>query len=99
MKKISVDGNVVAIFHKRGEWKEGLDFITPDETFIQVGTWWYGAGKDLKAHKHIVNERLVNMAVTGFSGPNRSPGAFHGQPAGAIVPDARCKSVLLRLSP
>jgi cupin fold WbuC family metalloprotein len=59
MKKIFHAERLAAIFHKKSEWKEGLDFITPDETFIQVGTWWYQSGKDLKPHKHITNERTV----------------------------------------
>lgn len=57
MKPIELDGKVVAIFHKADAWKEGLDFLTPNETFIQAGTWWYGAGKDLRAHRHIHNPR------------------------------------------
>ena len=59
MKKIFRDKELAAIFHTKSDWKEGLDFLTPNETFIQVGTWWYPAGKDLKAHKHIVNERSI----------------------------------------
>ena len=30
--------------------KEGLDFITSDNSFIQVGTWDYQEGKILDAH-------------------------------------------------
>lgn len=59
MKEIKIFEETVAIFHKIGEWKEGLDFLTPDETFIQAGTWWYNQGKDLRAHLHIVNNRTV----------------------------------------
>jgi hypothetical protein len=33
-------------------WREGLNFFSPDEDFIQVGTWGYGSGKKLKAHIH-----------------------------------------------
>lgn len=59
MKHIIHNNSTVAIIHRSEEWKDGLDFLTPDESFIQAGTWWYGAGKQLKAHTHIVNERTV----------------------------------------
>jgi cupin fold WbuC family metalloprotein len=59
MKQIIYNEKVVAIIHRSEDWKEGLDFLTPDETFIQAGTWWYQDGKVLKAHRHIVNERMA----------------------------------------
>jgi hypothetical protein len=59
MREIKHDGKRVAIFHRAGEWKAGLDFVTPNDTFIQAGTWWYSKGKALKAHVHIPNERQV----------------------------------------
>ena len=33
-------------------WRDGLDFFSPEGDFIQVGTWGYGTGKELKAHIH-----------------------------------------------
>jgi len=59
MREIKINGETVAIFHKTDEWKEGLDFLTPDESFIQAGTWWYQKGKDLRSHRHIINERIT----------------------------------------
>jgi hypothetical protein len=59
MKRINQGGRTAAIFHKAQEWKQGLDFLTPDEAFIQAGTWWYEKGKALKAHRHIPHERTV----------------------------------------
>jgi hypothetical protein len=61
MNEIKLNEKTVAIFHKNNEWKEGLDFLTSDEYFIQAGTWWYNEGRKLKAHKHIINERMVNL--------------------------------------
>lgn len=61
MKKIELDNRIVAIVHKRNEWKKGLDFLTPDSGFIQAGTWWYNKGKALKAHRHIENIREVTL--------------------------------------
>lgn len=58
---ISKDGILFAIIHKTSDWKKGLDFLTPNESFSQVGTWWYEKGKHLKAHKHIRNERESSL--------------------------------------
>ena len=57
MQSIEKDGVQYAIIHRKEDWKEGLDFLTPNETFCQVGTWWYQKGKQLKAHRHIHYER------------------------------------------
>jgi hypothetical protein len=59
MQEIRINNETVAIFHKKAEWKEGLDFLTPNETFIQAGTWWYQKGKQLRSHLHITNERTA----------------------------------------
>lgn len=60
MKEIKLNNEVVALVHLLSEWKEGLDFITADEHFIQAGTWWYQDGKELRSHRHIINERIVS---------------------------------------
>ena len=36
---------------------EGLDFLTNDDSFVQVGTWKYEKGKILDAHYHNTFER------------------------------------------
>jgi len=61
MNEIKQNNKTVAVFHKREDWKQGLDFLTPNETYIQAGTWWYPQGKVLKAHVHIPNERSVPL--------------------------------------
>lgn len=61
MREIKINDKTVAIFHKVDEWKEGLDFLTSDDTFIQAGTWWYQNGKELLAHKHLINNREANL--------------------------------------
>lgn len=33
-------------------WKDGLNFFSNNEDFIQVGCWGYEEGKELKAHIH-----------------------------------------------
>jgi cupin fold WbuC family metalloprotein len=54
---VTKNSKVYGIIHKKNAWKKGLDFLTPDETYCQVGTWLYDKGKILQAHKHITNER------------------------------------------
>ena len=54
---IERDGKLVAVLHRKEDWKEGLDFQTPDETYCQVGTWWYQPNQPLKPHRHIENPR------------------------------------------
>jgi len=66
MKQIKYKDEVVAIFHKIGEWKEGLDFLTDDNAYIQAGTWWYNKGKVLKAHRHKQYPREVNQTQETF---------------------------------
>ena len=59
--KIFDDDQLIAIIRRFNEWKPGLDFVTPDETFIQVGTWSYNTGKTLDRHEHNVHERTSNL--------------------------------------
>ncbi|OGH11576.1 MAG: hypothetical protein A3B38_02080 [Candidatus Levybacteria bacterium RIFCSPLOWO2_01_FULL_36_13] len=54
-------GKLFAIIHKKEDWKEELNFLTPNDMFCQVGTWWYQKNKHLKAHKHIYNPRKASM--------------------------------------
>jgi hypothetical protein len=48
------EGDLILARHITAEvaWRDGLNFFSPDEDFIQVGTWGYGADKKLKAHIH-----------------------------------------------
>ncbi|MGI8633880.1 MAG: hypothetical protein ACR2KZ_00615 [Segetibacter sp.] len=66
MKPITYKDELVAIFHKADEWKEGLDFLTPDTTYIQAGTWNYNKDKVLKAHRHKQNSRVINQTQETF---------------------------------
>ena len=52
MKKITHNNQLICIIYREDDWQEGLNFITPDDLFIQVGSWWYPAGKKLDAHIH-----------------------------------------------
>ena len=59
--KIFDGEQLIAIVRKIDEWKNGLDFVTSDESFIQVGTWNYNAGKTLDRHEHNFYERTSNI--------------------------------------
>ena len=53
------DGDeLIAIIRKYSDWKPGLDFVTDDHAFIQVGTWNYNSGKTLDRHEHNIVERF-----------------------------------------
>jgi hypothetical protein len=47
-------GNIVLARHvpSSSAWTGGLNFFSQDEEFIQLGTWGYDNGKELKAHIH-----------------------------------------------
>ena len=51
------ENNLLCIVYKDEDWVEGLNFITDDRLFIQVGSWWYQNGKKLAKHKHNIVPR------------------------------------------
>lgn len=57
MQKIEHDGYLVAIIYRDEDWIEGLNFITPNDMFVQVGSWWYMKGRKLASHIHNDFER------------------------------------------
>ncbi|HJP39421.1 MAG TPA: hypothetical protein QF499_09880 [Gammaproteobacteria bacterium] len=59
MEIIKQDDRIMAIIHRAEDWSEGLNFITPDSLFIQVGTWQYDKGTHLDSHIHKEYERPV----------------------------------------
>ena len=52
METIKHDGKIISIIYRDDDWKEGLNFITPNELFIQAGSWWYQKGDVLQNHIH-----------------------------------------------
>ena len=52
METIKHNGMIITIIYRDSDWIEGLNFITPDDLFIQVGSWWYQKGKKLDSHVH-----------------------------------------------
>lgn len=59
MKKIEQDGKIISIIYRDEDWKKGLNFITPSEMFVQVGSWWYDKGKVLDKHVHKDFDRVA----------------------------------------
>ena len=57
MKIYKHNGKILSIVYREEDWVEGLNFITPDELFVQVGSWWYQKGKKLASHVHNDFER------------------------------------------
>ncbi len=57
-------GDLILARHIAAEdaWQDGLSFFSPDEDYIQVGTWGYDSGKTLLAHTH--NEVARNVLWT-----------------------------------
>jgi len=55
------EGDLVLARHipANSTWKDGLNFYSQDDDFIQVGVWGYGTGKELKAHIHNEVKREV----------------------------------------
>ena len=52
METITHNGQIISIIYRDSDWIKGLNFITPDELFVQVGSWWYDKGKKLDSHIH-----------------------------------------------
>lgn len=52
--------NLYAIVVRSDQIKEGLNFYTPDSSFVQLGTWKYKGGKILNPHAHRICERVSN---------------------------------------
>ena len=51
------NGELLAIIHSSTDWEHGLNFLTSNDLYIQVGTWWYQKGKLLDTHIHNEYER------------------------------------------
>ena len=59
MQKILNQGQIIAIIYRDDDWIKGLNFITPEDMFVQVGSWWYDKGKVLQKHIHKDFDRIA----------------------------------------
>lgn len=54
------DGDLILAIVIRDEvWEEGLNFVSSDEDYQQVGIWGYDKGKKLAPHIHLIVPREV----------------------------------------
>ena len=58
-EKIMDGDSVLAIVIRNADWEEGLNFISSDEDYQQVGVWGYKKGKKLAPHIHLIEPREV----------------------------------------
>ena len=56
-ERIERNGLLYALVLRKDDWDEGLNFITQEELYLQVGTFWYEEGQRCKPHQHIPNNR------------------------------------------
>ena len=59
MEIIKDKDKIISIIYMVVVWVKGLNFITPDEMFVQVGSWWYEKGKVLDKHVHKDFDRVA----------------------------------------
>jgi len=52
LKTYKNSGKIISIVYRDQDWKKGLNFLTPDDMYVQVGSWWYDKGKKLDSHVH-----------------------------------------------
>jgi len=60
METIKDGDELLAIIYRNDDWVEGLNFITPNNLFIQAGSWHYNKGKKLASHIHKKHSRVAN---------------------------------------
>jgi hypothetical protein len=58
-QRIEHNGTLLAIITKSADWQEGLNFISAESDFEQVGFWHYPKGQKLKAHIHLTAPREI----------------------------------------
>lgn len=60
IRDITKNGVLLARHIPGDAWTSNLSFFSNDSDFLQVGTWVYGTGRQLAAHRHNIVERSVN---------------------------------------
>jgi len=55
-----MDGDLIlAIIIRDADWEEGLNFVSSDYDYQQVGIWGYDKGQSLNPHIHLTQPREV----------------------------------------
>lgn len=59
------NNNVLALLVKPDSWKPGINFVSREEDYIQVGMWKYNTDQKLYPHKHneVKREVLITQEV------------------------------------
>jgi hypothetical protein len=60
VREIVKDGLILARHIRPGDFRKGLAFYSEDREFLQVGTWHYDQGQQLRAHIHNVVPREID---------------------------------------
>ena len=50
---------MLAIIVRDADWEDGLNFISSENDYQQVGTWGYNRGQKLSPHIHLIEPREV----------------------------------------
>ena len=58
-EKIMDGDSILAIVIRDEDWEEGLNFVSSEEDYQQVGIWGYNKGKKLAPHIHLIAPREV----------------------------------------
>jgi hypothetical protein len=53
------DSIILAVVIRDSSWEKGLNFVSFEEDFQQVGFWGYDKGKKLNPHIHLTKQRSV----------------------------------------
>lgn len=59
VEKIMDEDLVLAIIVREGDWEKGLNFVSSNEDYQQLGIWGYDKGKKLAPHIHLIVPREV----------------------------------------
>ena len=59
-EKITDNGQVLVIVIRDAKWEKGLNFLSAEEDFQQVGIWGYDKGQILAAHIHLKPPRKID---------------------------------------
>lgn len=60
VEEIKDRDTVLALIVRGEEWEEGLNFVSSNEDFLQIGVWWYDKEKVLEPHIHLNAPRLIS---------------------------------------
>lgn len=59
MREFIYDGKVIARHIVLDDFKEGLNFFSKEQEYLQVGVWCYNSDKELLSHVHNKVERCI----------------------------------------